>query len=120
VQRSQAISNQVPTRALWSVGEDIQANAALSQAALTALAILSPTLPRGEKPQLDEDVARAARLDPMATQRTLDMLQDISGRFERALVQADWQAELERTLVEAAAKLPATEPGDAGFQREAG
>jgi hypothetical protein len=88
------------------VSDDIQACRTLNQAAMRALVILAPALMSTEDVSIDEEVIRASRIDPLATQRMLDILQDLSGRFERALVQADWESELENAIVEAARRLP--------------
>jgi hypothetical protein len=106
LQRANSIAKQTATRALWSVEDDIQACRVLNQAAVRALIILSPALMSSEDTSIDEDVIRASRIDPLAAQRVLDILQDLSGRLERALVQADWEAELENAIVEAAKRLP--------------
>ena len=120
MRRSNLNSQQTATRALWSVGADIQACAALNQAALRALVVLSPALMSNTEASLEDEAMRAARIDPLATQRVLDILQDLSSRFERALIQADWEAELENAIIEAAARLPAVEIRQSGGMREAG
>jgi ABC-type methionine transport system ATPase subunit len=119
VRRSNLNSKPTATQALWSVGADIQACAALNQATLRALVVLSPALMSSDEASLEDEAMRAARIDPLATQRVLDILQDLSSRFERALIQADWEAELENAIIEAAARLPAVELRQSGGMREA-
>ena len=92
----------------------------VGHAASRALLVLSPALIATSEVRPEDEAIRAARIDPVATQRLLDILQDISSRFERALVQADWEAELENALVDAAAKLPAAESSAPNQLREAG
>lgn len=90
--------------ALNVLDADLQASLALSRATLRALAALSPVINAAAEAALEEEFARA--VERSAPQRTLDIVEEVRQRLERAPAEGRIALALERALIDAAEALP--------------
>ena len=90
---------------LSAMDADVQAALALNRATLRALAALSPLLNTAAEAALEEEAERAAMRS--APQRTLDIVEDVLQRLQRAPAEARMVQALQRALVDAAEGVPA-------------
>jgi hypothetical protein len=89
---------------LGALDADLQASLALSRATLRALAALSPLLNTAAEAALEEEAAHAT--ERAASQRTIDIVEDVRLRLQHAPAEARVARALERALVDAAEALP--------------
>ena len=103
--KTQALAEDDVLSALRAMEADIQAALALNRATLKAIAALSPMLHAAAETAVEEEAGRAA------PQRTIDILEDVLVRLQRAPEEALMVEALQLALVSAADALPSTLAG---------